>query len=455
MLRLALEVIAETKPSSGKAKESYEALVRLVEGEKEVAWAEHQNSVILPHITAPHLADDMKSNISPAFLQSSGILTFHNISFDTTHDATVVGNNNGDSFDGENSRNIAAEMLSSSYPKQVDVNVIGDLNVISATSSVHSSANAIPCWANKTPVAMAIEQKEGVTTPLSRTVTKMPKSPHPRALQTSLATTHVITPLSHSNVSPFVPSSVVKEKQCVGMATSKYNTTPKCGYKPSTTDHRNVEKGTPGSKRPFAYLPPIFAPTLMKAKTESPDKVQANDCQSQTTELDCGAGKSEILGFEDDFVPFNAHPTPDQTEHNTTYHIDKESSMSLNQTYTQALSELEEERDISDGANSKAVARKVGQEIWQRVNNTDNQSLLSTMQCDEEHVKKIPGYLTMTKSAAIKRQPPTRQPLVRSNKENIPGGRKRTNTMKQSHRTFVRPSARSASLKSRPVTFNW
>ena len=193
----------------------------------------------------------------------------------------------------------------------------------------------------------------------------------------------------------------------------------------------------------------------MKAKTESPDKVQANDCQSQTTELDCGAGKSEVLGFEDDFVPFNAHPTPDQTEHNTTYHIDKESSMSLNQTYTQALSELEEERDISDGANSKAVARKVGQEIWQRVNNTDNQSLLSTMQCDEEHVKKIPGYLTMTKSAAIKRQPPTRQPLVRSNKENIPGGRKRTNTMKQSHRTFVRPLARSASLKSRPVTFNW
>ena len=444
------------KPSSGKAKESYDALMRLVEGEKEVAWAEQQNFVILPHI-APHLANDTKNNISPVFLQSSGILTCHNASFDTTHNEIApVGNNNGDSFDGGN---IAVEMLNSSYPKQVDVDVMDDLDATTTatSSSFHGSTNATPCWAEKTPVAMAIEQKRGVTTPLFHTVTKLRKSPHPRAIQTSLATTHVITPSNHSNIfkSPFVPSSVAREKQCVGMATSKHNTTPKCGYKPNTTDRRNVEKGTPGSKRPFVNLPPIFAPTLMKTKSKSPDEVPTNNSQSQTTELDSGAGISDNLGFEDDFVPFNAHPTPNQAEHNTTYHIDKDSSISLNQTYTQALSELEEEKDISDATTSKAVARRVGQEIWQKVNNIDNRPPLSATQCGEENVKKIPGYLTMTTSAAIKRLPSTRQPLLRSNKENVPGGRKRTNTMKQSNRTVVRPLARSASFKSRPITFNW
>ena len=454
ILQLALEVIAEMKPLSGKAKESYDALMRLVEGEKEVAWAEQQNSVILPHI-APHLADDTSNNISPAFLQSSGILTCHNASFDTTthNETVVVGNNNGDSFD---SGSIAVEMLNSSYPKQVDV--MDDIDVTStATSSFHGGTNATPCWAEKTPVAMAIEQKRGVTTPLFHTVTKLRKSPHPRALQTSLATTHVITPSSHSNISksPFVPSSVAREKQCVGVVTSKHNTTPKCSYKPNTTNHRNVEKGTPGSKRPFVNLPPIFAPTVMKTKSESPDEVPPNNCQSQTTELDCDAGTSEIIGFEDDFVPFNAYPMASEAEHNTTYHIDKDSSISLNQTYTRALNELEEEKDIGDDTASKVVARRVGQEIWQKVNNIDNRLPLIATQWDEENVKKIPGYLTMTKSAAIKRQPSTRQPLVRSNKENVPGGRKRTNTMKQSNRTVVRPLARSASFKSRPVTFNW
>ena len=84
------------------------------------------------------------------------------------------------------------------------------------------------------------------------------------------------------------------------------------------------------------------------------------DCQSQTKELDCGAGTFEIMGFEDDFILFNAHPTASQAEHNTTYHIDKDSSISLNQTYTRAFNKLEEEKDISDGAASKAVARRVG-----------------------------------------------------------------------------------------------
>ena len=151
-----------------------------------------------------------------------------------------------------------------------------DLDVTStATSSFHGSTNATPCCTEKTLVAMAIDQKRGVTTPLFHTATKICKSSHPRALQTSLATTHVITPSSHSNISklPFVPSSVAREKQYVGMTTSKHNTTPKCGYKPNTTDHRNVEKGTPGFKRPFVNLPPIFGPTLMKTKSKSLDEV--------------------------------------------------------------------------------------------------------------------------------------------------------------------------------------
>ena len=109
-LRLALEVIAEMKPSSGKAKESYDALMRLVK--KRLPGL---NSIILPHI-APYLADDTSNNISPVFLLSSGILTCYNASVDTTHNKTVVvGNNNGDSFDDGS---IALEMLNSSYPKQ-------------------------------------------------------------------------------------------------------------------------------------------------------------------------------------------------------------------------------------------------------------------------------------------------------------------------------------------------
>ena len=170
------------------------------------------------------------------------------------------------------------------------------------------------------------------------------------------------------------------------------------------------------------------------------------------------------MGFEDDFVPFNAHNknlSPNHVEHDTTYYIDKEASISLNRTYTQALSELEEEEGINDSRDSKVAARKVGQEIWQRVKSVeyqphqhDKSHPLSTVQCDGEHVKKIPGYLSMTKSAAIKRQPTTRQPPLKSNKENIPVGRKRTNTMKQLNRT-VRPLARSASLKSRPLGLNW
>ena len=468
MLKLALEVIVEMKPSNGKAKANFDALMRLVEGEKEVAWAEHQNSVILPHTAAPHLADDnMENNISPAFFQSSGILTCHNASFDTTqqYDTTTVGNNDCDSY--------VIEMLNSSYPKKVNISGTDDSDATSiATSSFHVSKN-LPSWAERTPVAVAIDQERSMTTPLAckSTVTKLPKSPHPRALQASLSTTQVFVPLNHygaSVKSPFVPSSLARENQSVGMATSTHNNmaaTPKGGCISIINDHKNVEKWTPGSKQPFSNLPPIFAPTLMKSKSKSPDKPPPSNGQSQSTELDCGAGTPVIFGFEDDFVPFNAHDnenfSPNQVEHDATYHIDKESSVSLNRTYTRALSELEEEDGIADG-DSKAAARKVGQEIWQKVKNIDyppperqptKSHPLSSIQCDGEQ-KKIPGYLTMTKSAASKRLPATRQPLLKSNKENIPGGRKRTNTMKQSNRT-IRPLARSVSLKSRPVSFNW
>ena len=475
LLQLALEVVAETKPSSGKSRESYNTLMRLVEGDKEVAWAETQNSVILPRIIAPRLVDDAESNVSPAFLQSSGILTCHTASLDTTQldgtIATAVDDNNDDSFNDECSGNFKAKMLNSSYAKMVNVTENTDDSEIVSTSMshFHDSKNVTPYWAEKTPVAMAINRERGVATPLActATVTKLPKSPHPRTLKakTEVNNTPSNFSISVKSRSPYVPSSLVREKHSVGMATSKHNNmaaTPKCGNKSNANDHKNVvSTHTPGSKQPFANLPPIFAPTLMKSV--SSDEATPNNCQS---ELDCNTGTPVVTGFEDDFVPFNAHDnknlSPSQVEHDMTYHIDKESSVFLNRTYTQALDELEEEEHIVDRRDSKAAARKVGHEIWQKVRNTDYPQdqqpamfhPLSSLQCDGEAAKKVPGYLSMTKSAAIKRLPSTRQPpLLRSNKENIPGGRKRTNT-KQSNRT-VRPLARSASLKSRPVTYNW
>lgn len=470
MLQLALEVIAETKPTNGKAKESYDALMRLVEGEKEVAWAESQNCVILPHVAAPHLVDNVENNISPAFLQSSGILTCHTTSLDTTqlhsvsHVADTVAGN-GDNFDGENNGSAELEM--------VDVNIIEgvDDSVIVPTDVLHfqGSKNVTYNWAERMPVPMAINQERTMTMPLActSTVTKLPKSPHPRCLQATLTATQVITPSNRTNFnasvkSPFVPSSLAKDKQCVGMATIANNmaVTPKCGYKTNVNDLRNG--GTPGTKQPFANLPPIFAPTLMKAKSESPDKESPSNGQSQTTKLDCNGGTPVTIGFEDNFVPCNSYNhknlSPDQVSHDITYFVDKESTVLLNQTYTRAISELEKDEDVVDDRDSKAAARRVGQEIWQKVNNVDypidQPQPLRTVQCDGEHVKKMPGYLTMTKSAANKRLPSTRQPLLKSNKENIPVGRKRTNTAKQSNRT-VRPLARSASVKSRPVAFNW
>ena len=470
LLQLALEVVAETKPSGGKARESYNALMRIVEGEKEVAWAEHQNSIILSCINAPHLVDDAENNISPAFLQSSGILTCHTVSHDTTQldgmPAAAVDGDNRISFNDENSA--VVEMLNSPYSKKVNA----DVTETASTRASHFHDNkefVTPSWVKKTPVAMAIDRERGMTTPLgcSATVTKLPKSPHPR----TLADTRVITPsnFNTSVKSPYVPSSLAREKHCVGMATSKHNNmaaTPRCGCQSNVNDHRGVvDNHTPGSKQPFANLPPIFAPTMVKTKSESSDEDTPSDYQAQSTDAECNTGTPVITGFEDDFVPFNAHDnknlSPNRVEHDVTYHIDRESSVSLNRTYTQALSELEEEHTV-DSRDSKAAARKVGQEIWQKVNNIDyppdqqhaKSHPLSAMQCDDEHIKKIPRYLSMTKSAAIKRLPSTKQPLLRSNKENIPGGRKITNTMKQSNRT-VRPLARSASLKSRPVTYNW
>ena len=84
MLVLALEIIAEVRPTSGKAKEKYNSLMRLVEGEKEVAWADqdsteqqpqqqHTTSLLLP--ANKQFLDTTEVNVSPAFLQSSGILT--------------------------------------------------------------------------------------------------------------------------------------------------------------------------------------------------------------------------------------------------------------------------------------------------------------------------------------------------------------------------------------------
>lgn len=466
MLQLALEVIAESKPSNGKAKESYDTLIRLAEGEKEVAWAENQNSII-PHLVAPYLFDNAENNISPAFLQSSGILTCHT-TFDTTklHDVINAGNNDGDSFDDENNR---SNVLNSTNTMKVDANITESVNnsLVDTLSSFHGSKNVTPKWAERTPVAMVVDQERSVTTPLActATVTKLPKSPHPRGLRamSTLASTRV-TAMPSFNItvkSPYVPSSVTKGKHCVGMTTNKhYNmaATPKHGYDASVNDHSVL---TPGTKQPFAHLPPIFAPMVMKAKSDSPDEVSPDKCPTGTDYI---ADTSMAMGFENDFVPFNPHNKnllPNQVEHDTTYHIDKEASVSLNRTYTQALSELEEEEGIIDGGDSKAAARKVGQEIWQRVKSVEYQPRqhdksrpLSTVQCDGEHVKKIPGYLSMTKSAAIKRQSSTRQPPLKSNKENNPVCRKRTNTTKQSNRT-VRPLVRSTSLKPRPLGFNW
>ena len=470
ILHLALEVVAETRPTSGKAKENYNALMRLVEGEKEVAWAEHSNSVILPQIIAPHLVDDAESNISPAFLQSSGILACHITALGTAHlnevsqIPTIIGND-----DGNGDESSADDLLNSTYPKKVSIDVTesSDNSEITSTNinntlCLHDGKNVTAYWAERTPVTMAIdEERKNMATPLAHTVTKLPKSPHPRTLRAAQENTQVISPY----VSPHLPSSLATKKHCVGMATNKSSNmaaTPKSMHKP---DHKNVvDKHTPGSKRPFVNLPPIFAPTVIKARSGSPDEASPCNSQSQTTELDC---TTPNMGFEDNFVPFNAHSnkslTPNQTEHDATYYIDKESSISLNQTYTRALNELEEEDCIVGTRDPKAAAKKVGQEIWQKVKNIDNlpdqrpakSHPLSNFQCESEHVKKIPGYLCMTKSAAIKRLPSTRQPpLLRSNKENIPGGRKRTNTTKQANRT-VRPLARSASLKSRPITYNW
>ena len=467
ILQLALEVVAETRPTSGKAKESYNALMRLVEGEKEVAWAEHPSSVILPQIIAPHLVDDPESNISPAFLQSSGILTCHTAALGTTHlnvvpqIPTIISND-----DGSSDESSVDELLNSTYPKKVNLDVTenGDNLEITSTNALclRDGNNVTPYWAERTPVAMAIDkERRNMVTPLAHTITKLPKSPHPRTFRAAQENTQVIAP----NVSPYTPSSLATKKHCVGMTTNKSNNmavTPKSMRKP---DHKSiVDKHTPGSKRPFVNLPPIFAPTVIKPKDGSPDEAASNNTQSQTAELDCN---TPIMGFEDNFVPFNAcdnkNLTPNQTEHDATYYIDKESNISLNRTYTQALSELEEEDSTVDTRDSKAAAKKVGQEIWQKVktiNNLPDQQQakshpLSNLQCESEHAKKIPGYLCMTKSAAIKRLPSTRQPpLLRSNKENISGGRKRTNTTKQTNRT-VRPLARSASLKSRPITYNW
>lgn len=454
------------KPSNGKAKDSYDAMMRLVEGEKEVAWAEHQNAIILPHNIAPHLANNAENNISPAFLQSSGILTCHATPGTTQlHNmtSTTGGSIDFNGFDDENSESIVVDMLNSPDPKQT---VAENSEIVPpGISDFHDTKDAIPNWAERTPVAMTIDQERGMTTPLATctaTVTKLPKSPHPRSLQVSATPSSRAHQFNLPIKFPFVPSSIVKEKHCVGMATNNHNnmaaTTPKCGHVPHISNHGVL---TPGTKQPFANLPPIFAPTLMKVQSNSPDEVLPPEkCQSEATEMNCNVATS-VMGFEDNFVPFNTHDlSPNQEKpHNTTYCVDKESSASLNRTYTQALSELEE--DVVNSEDSKVAARKMGQEIWQKVKNIEyppNQHAMShplrTVQCDGERPKKIPGYLTMTTSAAIKRLPSTRQPRLRSNKENIPGGRKRANTVRHSNRT-VQPLARSASLKSRPLTHNW
>ncbi|XP_065910849.1 uncharacterized protein [Dysidea avara] len=496
MLLLALEIIAEVRPTSGKAKEKCNSLMRLVEGEKEVAWAdqstsEHQHSSSMLLQSNKPFLDTTEDNISPAFLQSSGILTLsHNMG--GPHDTIVecceddVDSERSPLYDktGQDNEGNKHGFITKTLQKSPECLTTG--------SPLHCHGDDVTpvfChWAKRTPVAMEMDNDRDVTrtlsmnTSLASVTTKIPKSPHPQLLQkshkilpSSLATTkHTITPAAnHHPPTSRTPVSAIKKD--ISMTTEKKKkaaTTPKHRHDNS---HKNTITLTPGSRQPFVNFPPIFAPTLVRSKSSStspssdPSSSSNDSPPSQPSyHTTCTpVDESIMMGFDDNFVPFNNTSkdlSPNTTECNRTYHIEENNGVSLrslNSTYTRALSELEQDQIISD----KMVARKVGQEIWQKVKSEDNTRVrphnsqpLTSVQCnDEQHTKKLPGYLNMTTSAAIKRLPSSKQlpPSNRptSNKENNPAGRRRVATAKHSTKT-LRPLGRSASMKSRPLV-NW
>jgi len=413
MLLLALEIVAEVRPTSGKAREKYNSLMRLVEGEKEVAWADqstseyqHNSSIFPP--SNKHFCDTTEDNISPAFLQSSGILS-HNIGGTDMivecceDDEDTERSPPGTSLDNMgNNRSFPTNSLHES-PE-------GPTSTASPLYRHGDEVTPVFChWAKRTPVAMEMDDDRDVTRTLSMSTgltTKLPKSPHPRGLQkshkmlpSSLATTkHTITPVvNHHPLASTTPVSVIKKDVSMTIEKKKKVTTPKNHHDNS---HKSMLTLTPGSRQPFVNLPPIFAPTLVKSKNSSislpPSDQSSSSNDSPPSQpshhTTIAVDDSAMMGFEDNFVPFNNATmdlSPNTTECNRTYHVEENNGMSLcslNSTYTRALSELEQDQTVSD----KMAARKVGQEIWQQVRKEEdppvrlhNSRPLTSVQCND------------------------------------------------------------------------
>ena len=261
-------------------------------------------------------------------------------------------------------------------------------------------------WAKRTPVAMEMDDDRDVTRTLSMTTgltAKLPKSPHPLGLQkshktlpsSSVTTKHTVTPVvNHRPPASRIPVSVIKKVVSMTVEREKV-TTPNDHH---DNNHKSMLTLTPGSRQPFANLPPIFAPTLVKSKNSSisPPSDQSpssNDSppSQPSHHTTVAVDDSTMMGFEDNFVPFNNATmdlSPNTTEWNRTYHVEDNNAVllcSLNSTYTRALSELEQDQTVSD----KMAARKVGQEIWQQVRKEEdppvrlnNSQPLTSVQCD-------------------------------------------------------------------------
>ena len=157
MLVLALEIIAEVRPTNGKAKQKYNSLLRLVEGEKEVAWADqdsteqqpqqqHTTSLLLP--PSKQFLDTTEVNVSPAFLQSSGILTVSHA------DHVMVECVEDDVEEG-------SPLCVNETSKHLLSTTTLDQSPVCVTMSPRCHGNDVTpvfChWTKKTPVAMAMD----------------------------------------------------------------------------------------------------------------------------------------------------------------------------------------------------------------------------------------------------------------------------------------------------------
>jgi len=395
MLLLALEIIAEVRPISGKAKEKYDSLMRLVEGDKEVAWAdqsasEHQlNSSILPPPNKQFL-DTIEENISPAFLQSSGILTLsHNVGGADM----IVECCEDDDADIERSPDKTGQ---EGNRHGLTINSLHESPECLTASPLRCQGDEVTpifCrWAKRAPVAMEMDGDGDITrslsmgTGLTSMTKKLPKSPHPRGLQkshkilpSSLATTkHIITPVANHHPSR-TPVSIIKKDVSMTIEKKKKEFTTPMSHPDNSC--KNILTLTPGSRQPFVNLPPIFAPTLVKPKNSSisPPSDQSSGSNhtppSQSTHQTTAMDDSVMMGFEDNFVPLNNATmdlSPNTTECNRTYRVEENSGVSLcslNSTYTRALSELEQDQKTT---SEKLAARKVGQEIWQQVKSEED-----------------------------------------------------------------------------------